>query len=437
MSILFQYLDQNNLSFKNYLNSLDYINDENIELMMDFYKQNNYNVVYSNYHSILIKGGVQSGKTNNVIYLINEWINNKNVKYFFYLTGHLNKLNNQNILRLKSAFKYINLNVDFINARNKKIDENWIRNQKRRYPKKILIFTGIKKKKYFKNIIDSINNSSNQLNSIVIIDDEADSYTLSSDFRYLRKKLLVNNNITYVSITATPYKNLYKYQELYDYFSIYKNPPKYTGINEFMNSSNAIMPVDSHNNDNIIRSLIFNAYKSKEDNPQIIWNVSRKTIDHKSEAKKIKYFLSDSKNLDIKIKLKEHGITWDEFWKFCQEVFHNIHISNSIHNYKFDEMGFIIGRENMSRGITYERLVSMYLNMGNKKNYDPGVIMQASRWLGYRNINKMKIFVNHNLYNAYKECLKLEKITNEFKINKNYSKIFDYQKFKYLVIREK
>jgi hypothetical protein len=248
------FLSSNNFNlFKKYLNSLSYVNKKNINDKINFYIKNNIKILNSNAKEILIKGEVQSGKTNNIIFLINEFIYQK-IKYFIYLTGSLNELNFQNLIRLKNAFKIINKKVVFINARNKDINSFLIKTLDQQ--KNIIIFTGIKNKEYFENTINSIENSSEKKEKIIIFDDEADIFTLSKSFLNFRKKMKNKIYIKYISITATPYKNLYFFQNIYDFFHIYKSPKKYVGLKHFLNNKKIIFQKKFSKKNVVLISLI-------------------------------------------------------------------------------------------------------------------------------------------------------------------------------------
>ena len=402
-----------------------FINEENFEENKNFIIQNNQDILNSKAKNILVKGEVQSGKTNSIIYLVNEFIK-EGIKNFIYLSGHLNILNDQNHERLKNAFKIINESVLFINAKSNAIDNSFI--NKANLKNKILFFYGIKKKDNFSFLLNNLSKK------IIVIDDEADHFTLTKDFLNLREKFFNNNHDNiYISVTATPYRNLYHFKHLYNDFFVYKSHKRYHGLNSFFKNEKIIIE-DSKNDEEILFKLAYYGFISKVNNFEIIWNVSRKILDHKKEADKIKQNLLNSR-INIHKKLKNDKKRIEEWENTIFKIASNIQITNSKHKYIQKNIPTIlIGRENLSRGLTYFNLVSAYYE-NIKEKYNPGVIMQSSRWFGTRNISNMKILVNKNLYFAYEECMRLEKITNDFKFDINYKDLVEKENFKFIEIK--
>ena len=433
MAIKFSYANNEEkvLSFENYLSKLQYISATEISGYLKFYNNNNNKILESDKNKILIKGEVQSGKTNNIIYLISEYIK-KSHRYFIFLTGHLNTLNFQNINRLKSAFAEINKDVMFINAKNKSITTSFITRKIVQNKDRILIFSGIKKQKYLNNIVDSIVRSNFSKQEIIIIDDEADSFSMSKTFLNARKNISNDSVIKYLSITATPYKNLYNFQKMYELYIVYNSHAKYIGLKKFLTKE--MMKAVNTEKKYILLNLVFNAFKSNRDNCEIIWNTSRRKKDHTNEAYWLKEAIFDISEMNLNKILDRENLKHSDFKSFCRKINNNIRISNSDYEYISGKTAIVIGRENMSRGITYENLVSSYY-FHDQEKYDPGVIMQAARWFGYRDDTSM-VLINETLFKAYKECVVLEEITNNFDLSNNYKEIFDEQKFDKIDIKD-
>jgi len=424
---LIKFSFKKNGSFKDYLNSLEYTNEDNIDSILDFYVKNNERIISEKHRRVLIKGEVQSGKTNNIIYLINK-LANKN-DYFIYLSGHLNELNIQNKDRIKNSLTYMEHNFIDVNMNTGSFDENQIKRFKEEDVNTKLIFFGIKRKEYLENIFNSIRSFDSKAN-IIIFDDESDSHTISNSQIKLRNELLKFDNIkAYISITATPYLNLYKYQDDYEAFYIYKSHDKYTGINEFIDSYKVS---DSHEDITILFNLIL--YVAKNNNGQIIWNQNREKKEHLNAFSQIKYdiksLMSDKSRVRVR-GIESRGIEYEDYKNILNTLFKNTSISNSKYKPIFNETSILIGRENMSRGITYENLISEYIYINSKK-YNPAAIMQASRWFGSRNLSKMFIIMNQRLISAYEECVKLEKMTDQFKLTSSFKDEYDNQHFEYL-----
>lgn len=425
---------ENKKSFRTYLQTLPFVNINNIADVEDFYIKNNEKIISSSSRSILIKGEVQSGKTNNIIYLINKYANSND--YFIYLSGHLNDLNVQNKDRISFALNEMEHNFATLNMNADSINDNQIRRFKDEDKESKLIFFGIKKGEYLKNVFYSIIKFDPNAR-IIIFDDESDSHTISKSNIELRKQIMSYKNVTkYISVTATPYLNLYKYQNMYNEFFVYKSHSKYTGIHSFM-QKNRYKTSDSIDNES---SILFNLILKlcQKGTGLIIWNDHRQIDHHKLTTSRIKGYISDfmKEAEDTQEILDKYNVTMDIYIRTLRTLFSNVYISNSKYTPQKKDVSLIVGRENMSRGITYEDLISEYIYMNSKK-FNPAVIMQASRWFGSRSINEMVIFMNSELLCAYEECLQLEEMLEKYSLNDSFKDLYDSLDFEYLINLDK
>ena len=414
--------------FKAYIKSLEYVKDNNIDNILEFYIKNNNKIINSNNKSILIKGEVQSGKTNNIIYLIDKL--SEKADYIIYLSGSLNELNEQNKNRIQKSLFFLKYKYFNVNMNRNSFDENQIYKFKKESPNSKIFFFGIKNKDYLNNIYESIYNYDNK-SKIIIFDDESDYFNISKEQIILKKKLINSNNVVrYISITATPYQNLYKNQELYNEFIVYESHDKYMGINNFLDKYKNI---DGYNEKDILNAMVYKVSKNNEG--IILWNVDKRKHIHSLEEKKIKRMLIELKQEKEKFskQFKLSNLDKNNYFEALDIFSRNRFIINS--NHKLDVIGkyaIFIGRNKMARGITYQNLICEYINM-NPKFFNPSVIMQASRWFGTRDTNKMNIYMNYKLIQAYKECLILEHKTNSFLINDSYIELYNSLDFKFLI----
>ena len=430
MKINFSFInDKPEDGFKVYLKSLPFVNRENLEDIFEFYKSNNEEIIKSNSNSILIKGDVQSGKTNNIIYLMNH--HSKNTKYFIFLSGHLNKLNEQNMERIDHAMNKNEYSYSMHNMNSKSLSQHYFDKMKVRHNEGKFIISGIKRIDNFKRIIENISLADPD-SEIVIFDDESDSHTISNTFLEYRKNILKRKNVKYYSITATPYYNLYHFSHLYDEFFIYKSHSGYKGLKEFMETKTMRRAKDA---ESALSNLVVNSFIKKKGT--ILWNVTRLKREHKDWYLFIKEHLKKLKNVNgaFKNHIESKGLKIDNFNAYVHKLSKNISISNSDHVTNEKGEKIVIGRENMSRGITYEDLIGEYIFM-NPQKFNPGKIMQSGRWFGTRQLSQMRIYMNEELLWAYEECLEMDNILLELTILSEFKKKVKAAEFQYLEIRK-
>ncbi|WP_342268473.1 Z1 domain-containing protein [Spiroplasma endosymbiont of Aspidapion aeneum] len=395
---------------------------------------------YDKYKNFLIYGDVQSGKTLNLIYVINHLFENDKLDIVFYLTGSTNDILFQNQDRFTDTFKKISNDIaTYINS-NLNCD-NLILDLQR---KKKVIISSIKQKVRSISIVDIIN-ALPPSTKILIVDDEADDYTISNDIIKIYKSI-ETNNLKKISITASPFYNIYKFDD-YDYYKVLKSPNNYCGINKFDNKNFYVM------NDPNWEKIVFRAFlywicitaSLGLKDSQFLLNIELEKEDHWLIKKYIRKTLDDfkkTKNLP-KLILEYYPRFHKDIDKIsnfiCNLNFDIIKTLNSDSDEELSNKNFeiLIGGKNLSRGITFKNLlVEVMVNMGKK--ISAGTLIQRARWFGYRNkmLEHMMIFVNDNVINAYNEIKDLILWTKKYDIyERNYLNKFNACNYEYIKIK--
>jgi len=256
-----------------------------------------------------------------------------------------------------------------------------------------------------------------------------------------------------IEITATPFYNLYYYQNLYNKYYCYKSSPKYQGINNI--SPDNYIKIDDVDVKKMIcewdlsrdiKLSILNFISCPIKNKQMLINISSIKDDHKKIKDIVSNFmykfiktnefdklffetLENSKEFPTK---KEYLDKIKRSWDISPI---SIYTYNSDNNEKSDNhSSIIVGDYLLNRGITFPTLVSQIF-LSNSKY--PWKLLQSARWFGYNRNPNLKIYTKDSIINAYEEIRIIEKYLDTFDISYNFRKWYDNQNFKILNIPKK
>lgn len=430
----FEYEKNSSLSEK-YLSLLKeqlHISSDELKKLSKMLKNNSENIVsnFERFNSFLLYGDVQSGKTNNLANIIVELFENKKINLVIYLTGSQNDLMDQNQSRFLELFE--SLGNEFKIFPNRDLESEYLEAQLK---KNYVIINSLKTNKRLEELQEKLQSISAK-NNILIIDDEADDYSLSSKSMKISRELISRNNIKYLSITASPFSNLAFNSSFYDYFYVLESPSEYCGINDFKNKYR----IENKKNLNISKGFIFWLHQTMSlglTDSQYLVNTLNTKGDHEKIRShlieiwrefKSNFSLFERQIMQYVPELSAHAGNIHNFMQTLNED--NFLISNSESKNFVRNKGFeiIVGGLKLSRGITYKNLlVESMVNMGS--SIKAGTLIQRARWFGYRKktIDDMIIFVDDNVNSALKEIEDLIVWTKKYHINdeRKYKKIFD------------
>ena len=414
------------------------INSEDFRKTIETFKFNTNPILknWDKFNNFLLMGDVQSGKTNNLIYLAYNLFLAKKVDIIFYLTGTNNELLNQNQERFFDAFR--ELKNDFYIYTNKNLDSKILEDNSK------IIINSLKTTHRLDQIKELIEENSNKIRYL-LIDDEADDVSTSDKTFKMLSYLTNKDNVKYIGITATPFRNLYKMQDFYDYFHILHPGIGYQGLSIF----NKQLKVYNNDSDKILMiafiEWIIKTALSNKKNSQILINIINLNVRHYKIFKKLQNILNDLKNFrklkgmihnNFPDKLKYIDVIKKFIDKLKSDIFK---INNGEFNEEPKNIGYevIIGGIKLSRGITYKNLTSaVMINMGSKE-IDPCTLIQRARWLGYgKNLDEIDIYVNRPIEKALLEAEELLKMTKDFTLNDGkYKDKFNQMKYKWLKLK--
>lgn len=394
--------------------------------------------------SFIIYGDPQCGKTEMMIALTAKLLDEGNKVIIVLVTDNISLLK-QNLDRFRiSGIDPSPKNFSEILDDNIKIgDSNWV------------IFS----KKNASNL-KKLKEKLKDVNNKVIIDDEADYATPNSKINMQEKSKI--NQLTgdligdgvYIGVTATPARldlnNTHNNQT--QKWARFRPHSNYTGQEIFF-------PIES---ENIKYKLVF----LPDDNPQFIVNAlfsfminvahlnlkinsqgeknysflvhtSGRTLDHSRDYQQIvKTFsnLSDKSNPDREKYYKK-------IWEMAKESFsgeedeivsyiiennqrNNIAVMNSNRDFNRDSASVIdpstlftviVGGNIISRGVTFNNLLSMFFTRGVKNKFHQDTYIQRARMFGSRGeyLKYFELFIPEDLYLNWHNCFILHKLSLE------------------------
>lgn len=403
-------------------------------------------------NKILVQGDVQSGKTNTLI----EYIKRKTLdkSYFIiFLAGMRTNLKEQNADRFISHFDDINKKIDrvkyYTGAKEAARDEDIFRVQQILDEGDTYITTEIKNVNQLSNLAKMVN----KLNcNILVIDDEGDEASLTNNTGERIKEILSCskpscrnskeclrtencNDAEYISITATPFKNLYFNEDYYDDFIVLKSGEGYRGLKDFKNNYDIIENPENFTEvviNPILDWIGKNVGKRYQDS-QILYNLSISTNIHENIKNDIENFLRNGMILD---KITYLPYELDFVAEFNKD---NIYVTNNnttseeaeYHNNRMNEGHYIIiGGGNLSRGVTYKNLLVEVMTNAPKEQINAGTLLQRARWFGYKdNYKDFSIYITKDIENAFEELDHLNDWTKEYKLDGTYKQKFDDQNY--------
>ncbi|MDE5617537.1 MAG: Z1 domain-containing protein [Ureaplasma sp.] len=339
----------------------------------------------------------------------------------------------------------------------------------------------LKEKNNLENTYEYLCNNIHILNKkkILIIDDESDyaSINTSRDKNQTKIYDLINkiygelNNVGMLLVTATPFANIMTTKTTNQVSSIYtlKSPDEYTGISFFNNLDNfylcnhSMLDINLNELDKLIlfsffvwiyQSYCYFKENSNEKSTLLIY-----CSDEKNEHEKCKniiyeqivnfkgmYRSSFEKFIKNKYKINDQNeINKITKWIINQKLEKQIFILNSdqkdelnlIENINNQKLSIVIGGVMLSRGITYENLLTELFLYCSNNDVNCDVLLQRCRWFGYRIKNNrykyMNLITKENIVNNLKEAEKFNNIlfeNNGYKIDVSevYKKIEQLEK---------
>ncbi|GAA5414926.1 Z1 domain-containing protein [Ureaplasma ceti] len=469
-----KFLDSKRNKMRNFIS-----NEQTIIKDIETYK----NTVESVYQSIqnnkkfsplklLVFGSIQSGKTDFMIGFSSKILEQyKGLNVTLVLSSNNKNLLTQTILRFKNEFTKINAEAQFLSFNDLK---NWQPSDELNGNEHIFVFL-LKEhnnlKLFFNEFLSKLSTYKHNINNLTILDDEGDVASfgnINKDFTTINECITdilksINWNITYISVTATPFAHVMVDNEddLKPNFAFTLNPGSgYVGIDFYAEemqsgSSKIIKTIDSsfEEGNYSFQEALFNyllqcvIYLSNYNcfhgaKPRMLINIDRKKVVHEIIESKVyeflnKYFYTDKYTnfviSELKTYIKENyyidksGVAKtynllnpnesENIFKLIKEqilnkleviVFNGDTPKNPSFNINFDETNLetfqiVIGSDKLSRGLTFMNLTTTYLER-NTEQADS--ILQAARFLGYRDQYKYlsKIYLTPELIEDYINC---------------------------------
>lgn len=389
---------------------------------------------------ILLVGQVQSGKTNAILEIIYLALTKYQYDIVFFLCGTNNNLKQQAINRIR---EYPKFNSDEFKIFDENNTYKYFEKLKWKKDKKSIVPI-LKEKSNLKKLYDIIDDNCSLFTNqkILIIDDESDygSINTKKDDKSAINKLITNihNKIStggMVLVTATPYANILNTKDELKYSLKYIFPLKtndgYTGIDFFSNLEHFYISeneyknfLDSSLNDEwneddkkicyafymwIYKTYLF-LKKYPEQKSTFLIYLSDFNYDHKiSESfvkQLVKYFddnihyfenwlnyenikLTNNEIDEIKNLIKKHFIDESNIYILNSK---NDDVSAKVVNSR--KIAIVIGGVMLSRGITYENLLTELILYGSNDYPTCDTLLQRCRWFGYRQKNERYKYMN-------------------------------------------
>ena len=295
-----------------------------------------------------------------------------------------------------------------------------------------VVITSLKHVDSLEKIVKTINNFPGK--KIIVFDDESDFGSINIGKQNLSRVHLKIKEIQqsiingiYVSLTATPFADILS-KSAFDFDEYIKIIPGdgYTGVSEFNLINNYIETerISASSIFSIIKDHIARIMESKMTTTQLLINDSLMKREHTAVEKWTKSSISiiESNPLPHFIGLKNEDISMIK--KICSELVKNTFVINQeSSDWSNKGHSIIIGGALISRGYTFENLLTAVVSHSPKNKIAADTLLQRARWFGYRkHIKFMKIYLTPKLITAYKEVEVLNKMlfsTNEIDDLKN------------------
>ncbi|AHI53823.1 hypothetical protein SSABA_v1c04140 [Spiroplasma sabaudiense Ar-1343] len=455
--------EQQNSKFKtqNYHNDhifnffKDLKSDENIEFNFENIKRSlTLDSFKDNKKTILLIGEVQSGKTRNMLKMLDYVLNEKDYHDVFWICGTNNNLLSQSIKRLRDEENLDLHSYEIGYLEYLKSKETPVTLKREIELRDKVLAVSLKNKLQLENLNRGITFADTLCSerNLLIIDDECDFMSLSKDnnsneIKANHKLLmsLLNNKVykktAYVGVTATPYGN-FNYERSKDLFPeevvlLNRSKTEYTGLNWFNERSKDIYinlnTEKTDENQYTIDVAIINhahaIYKNPKKFSEMLINIDLDILNHdiysskvnKSLRNWIRLYENNFQTFKIELnkclKILNHptkDIDTEVFYKIIKEIKKDeIFILNgdNSQNDKFQsgrQNAIIIGGVMVSRGYTFENLkTEIMINAPKAENkVNIGVLLQRARWFGYRRESEkyMRIILNSKIIKSYHEA---------------------------------
>ncbi|EMT1463040.1 DEAD/DEAH box helicase [Neisseria gonorrhoeae] len=393
--------------------------------------------------NVLLLGNVQSGKTAQVLGVLNALADDGDHKVFLYLTTDSVDLQDQTVKRAKANLK------NFI-VLSEADDRSFMEVMKAENPILVVIKKNARVLKRWRNLFAS--QSSLKGYPLVIVDDEADAASLNTNSDKPAKDASTINKLLndiknsccqslFIQLTATPQSLLLQHEESDwqpEFIHFFEAGEKYIGGNFVFSDppSYIVRFIDSELDDMkdesgeiaegakqaLLSFLITCAEFALCDkaNCNFALHPSYKIQDHQAFSKKIQAFLNDlvqavNNGEDLAGSFKESYLDlqktkpdihhFDEIYEKLTALLENKQISTLVVNSQtetdFDlEKGFniIIGGNVIGRGLTIPKLQTVYYSRTAKKpNAD--TFWQHSRIFGYdRDKSLLRLYIPFDVY---------------------------------------
>lgn len=374
-----------------------------------FIKQNETNIlnkIIGDKSQTLVVGNVQSGKTR---FMIETAINALKSDYdcVIVLGGSNNKLLSQTDSRFKqeldsSKYFIYNLSQDIVDK---------IPNQKTL----ITLLKGEDKLNRLEKITKYYKGKT------LILDDESDfgSINQGSTKRTTINRLIfdIYNNLSkchLFSITATPFADILSDTE-FDRSLVLKPYEGYAGSEYFLNSDCYVVSDDD--GDNNLSSVNYaNILIDHIKRVESYLNDESIEKNNKGTQLLINNGLGNDQHIDdfklITKSLEQLYVLMPKYEVLISELLSNIKIMNSKSedtDIDFDKNSIVIGGQLVSRGFTFENLLTTILYNEPKDKQSADTLLQRARWFGNRKSYSkyMKIILTQKTLNSFVECNEL------------------------------
>ncbi len=386
---------------------------------------------------VLVVGQVQSGKTNFMIEQSFEALSSGyDVSIIF--GGTNNNLLSQTQKRFND--KIVDNEFYFFDSS----DRNF-----KKIPQGKTVIVCLKGKASLEKLIELIKNTTEE-KKMILFDDESDfggidiskSGNPSTINRLINEIYDMTQRITFVSVTATPFADILS-QSGKSFNRAHALIPneEYTGSKFFLNNKEIYDEIQDDEDLNDILEILISHVKRVEsfgkNETQLLINNSLNTTDHISMMNKVQRmldFIASNPEMNELDNIKHEEIV--------EELKDNIFVLNKdteYINFK-NRHSIIIGGALVSRGYTFEKLLTTVMINSPKEKNSADTLLQRARWFGYRRVDDiykyMKVFISTKTRKSLIECDKLiEDVYKMIDDKSSMAKMREYitnQKFDYI-----
>ncbi len=398
--------------------------------------------------SFVIYGEPQSGKTEMMISLTAKLLD-EGYRYIVVLMNDSIVLLDQNLARFKKA----GLNTVPVSYKELLDTTVKIESQSR------IIFSK-KNASDLKKLLEL----TRKIDNLVVIDDEADYATPNSKINKNEKSRI--NDLTgallekgiYIGVTATPARLDLNNTHLNEpeYWIDYPTHPNYTGQDVFFptdmsETSKFNLELLPDENDDIkylrkavLSFLVNSSYLniSREEHPYtMLIHTSGKKEDHTEDFKDVSAIITSLSDPDNKKYMPTYEYLWelartkypgyeDQITSFIMAKIesHYLAVMNSDHDPGNSVAGdppspftFIIGGNSISRGVTFNSLISMFFTRDSKHSIQQDTYIQRARMFGSRGdvLSHFELYIPKQLYAVWRRAFIFHRLSLQSRKNGN------------------